>query len=54
MSMTQDTEIIPCHDDVDDIPMIQFNFVPINAIENKEKNEVIGMVYGLLYLYNLD
>ncbi|XP_046830054.1 replication protein A 70 kDa DNA-binding subunit [Vespa velutina] len=44
MSMTQDTEIILCHDDVDDIPMIQFDFVPINTIENKEKNDIIDVL----------
>ncbi|KAL2714488.1 replication protein A 70 kDa DNA-binding subunit [Vespula squamosa] len=44
MSFTQDTEIILCHDDTDDIPMIQFNFVPINTIENKEKNDIIDVL----------
>lgn len=42
MSMTGDTEIVPCHENSDDIPTLQFDFCPISQVENKEKNDVIG------------
>lgn len=44
MTMTGDTEIVPCHDNNDDIPTLQYNFVPISHVEKKEKNDVIGNV----------
>lgn len=47
MTLTSDSEIIPCHDTGTDIPAIQFNFVPISDIENKERNcilDVLGIV----------
>lgn len=44
MSMTPDTEIIPCHDDDEDIPMLQFDFSPISSIEQKEKNDIIDVL----------
>jgi len=42
MTMTGDTEIVPCHENSDDIPTLQFNFCPISQVENKEKNDLIG------------
>ncbi|KAG7204042.1 hypothetical protein KM043_001901 [Ampulex compressa] len=44
MSMTNDTEIILCHDDTDDIPRLSFNFCPISDIEGKEKNTLIDVL----------
>lgn len=43
MTLTSDSEIIPCHDTGTDIPAIQFNFVPISDIENKERNCILGI-----------
>lgn len=42
MTLTGDSEIIPCHDTGDEIPTLQFDFIPINDIEQKEKNDIIG------------
>ncbi|XP_012231039.1 replication protein A 70 kDa DNA-binding subunit [Linepithema humile] len=44
MTMTNDTEIIPCHDNNDDIPGMQFDFVPISRVEQKEKNDIIDVM----------
>ncbi|XP_015183898.1 PREDICTED: replication protein A 70 kDa DNA-binding subunit isoform X2 [Polistes dominula] len=44
MSMTSETEVIPCHDEVDSIPTIQFDFIPINLIENKERNDIVDIL----------
>lgn len=44
MSMTSETEVIPCHDEVDSIPTIQFDFVSINKIENKERNDIVDVL----------
>lgn len=44
MTMTGDTEIVLCHENNDDIPTLQFNFCPISQVENKEKNDLIGIV----------
>lgn len=41
MTLTADSEIIPCHEEAD-IPMIQFNFIPISSIEEKNKDDIIG------------
>lgn len=43
MSLTGDSEIIPCHDDENDIPSLQFDFQPISDIEKKEKNDMMGI-----------
>lgn len=42
MTMTNDTEIVPCHENSEDIPTLQFNFCSISEVENKEKNDMIG------------
>lgn len=42
MTLTGDSEIIPCHDAGNDIPSLQFNFIPISDIEQKEANDMIG------------
>ncbi|XP_012542011.1 replication protein A 70 kDa DNA-binding subunit [Monomorium pharaonis] len=44
MSMTNDTEIVPCHESSDAIPTLQFNFSPISQIENKEKNDILDVL----------
>lgn len=44
MTMIDDTEILPCYENSDNIPMLQFNFCPISWIENKEQNDMIGNV----------
>lgn len=42
MTLGGDTEIIPCHDTVDDIPTLQFDFEQIGDVEKKEKNDLMG------------
>ncbi|KAH0947912.1 hypothetical protein HN011_011695 [Eciton burchellii] len=44
MTMTNDTEIVPCHENNDDIPTLQFDFCPISQVENKEKNDMIDVL----------
>ncbi|XP_011696922.1 PREDICTED: replication protein A 70 kDa DNA-binding subunit [Wasmannia auropunctata] len=44
MTMTGDTEIVPCHENSDDIPTLQFNFCPISEVENKEKNDLMDVL----------
>ncbi|XP_060826818.1 replication protein A 70 kDa DNA-binding subunit isoform X2 [Bombus pascuorum] len=44
MTLTGDSEIIPCHDIGDKIPTLQFDFIPINNIEQKEKNDIIDVL----------
>nr|XP_012139145.1 PREDICTED: replication protein A 70 kDa DNA-binding subunit isoform X2 [Megachile rotundata] len=44
MTLTGDTEIIPCHDGGNEIPTLQFNFQPISDVETKEKNEYIDVI----------
>ncbi|XP_011701474.1 PREDICTED: replication protein A 70 kDa DNA-binding subunit-like [Wasmannia auropunctata] len=46
MTITPDTEIVPCHEYNDDIPTLQFNFCPISELENNENSliDVLGVV----------
>ena len=44
MTLTGDSEIIPCHDSGDDIPTLQFNFIPICDVEKKEKNDLMDIL----------
>ncbi|KMQ93699.1 replication protein a 70 kda dna-binding subunit [Lasius niger] len=51
MTMTNDTEIVPCHENSEDIPTLQFNFCSISQVENKEKNDMID-VLGVVTTFN--
>ncbi|KAM0735637.1 Replication protein A 70 kDa DNA-binding subunit [Formica fusca] len=51
MTMIDDTEILPCYENSDNIPMLQFNFCPISWIENKEQNDMID-VLGVVTTFN--
>lgn len=42
MTIGHETEIAACNEESQDIPEVQFNFVPISAIERKQKDELIG------------
>ncbi|OAD56898.1 Replication protein A 70 kDa DNA-binding subunit [Eufriesea mexicana] len=44
MTLTGDSEVIPCHDNESDIPSLQFDFVPINDIEKKERNDIMDIL----------
>ncbi|XP_018310864.1 replication protein A 70 kDa DNA-binding subunit [Mycetomoellerius zeteki] len=51
MTMTGDTEIMPCHENSDDIPTLQFDFCPISQVESKEKNDLLD-VLGVVTTFN--
>ena len=44
MTFSAETEVIPCDDDVGDLPSVAFSFVPINQLEQHEPNTFIGTV----------
>jgi len=50
MTMTNDTEIISCHDNSDDILKMQFDFISISRMEQIEKNDMIGINITLMTL----
>lgn len=41
MTLNGESSIIPCEDSCD-VPMVQCDFVPINELENKEKDSIVG------------
>jgi hypothetical protein len=42
MSFTNDTQVIPCHEDTADIPTLTFSFIPINTLAGLENDSIIG------------
>ncbi|XP_076656555.1 replication protein A 70 [Halictus rubicundus] len=44
MTLNGDSEIIPCHDDTNEIPSLQFAFAPISDVEKKERNDIIDIL----------
>ncbi|XP_076637806.1 replication protein A 70 [Colletes latitarsis] len=50
MTLNGDSEIIPCHNTGDDIPSLQFNFIPISDVEKTEKNDIIDLL-GVIKSY---
>lgn len=42
MSFTNDTQVIPCHEDSSDIPTLTFDFVSISTLVNLETNALVG------------
>ncbi|XP_039613149.1 replication protein A 70 kDa DNA-binding subunit [Polypterus senegalus] len=43
MTLNNETSIVPC-DDAMDVPMVQFEFIPIGELENKEKDSVVDII----------
>ncbi|XP_028662480.1 replication protein A 70 kDa DNA-binding subunit [Erpetoichthys calabaricus] len=43
MTLNNETSIVPC-DDAMDVPMVQFEFIPIGELENKEKDSVVDVI----------
>ncbi|MBN3273274.1 RFA1 protein, partial [Polyodon spathula] len=43
MTLSNDTSIVPC-DDAGNVPMVQFDFVPIEELVNKEKDSVVDVI----------
>lgn len=44
MTLTGESEIIPCHEEMSEIPMIQYDFVKIDTIEEKAKDSIIDIL----------
>ncbi|XP_015524871.1 replication protein A 70 kDa DNA-binding subunit [Neodiprion pinetum] len=44
MTMTSETEVVPCHDDSDEIPTVKYDFAPISEIDGKEPNAIIDVL----------
>lgn len=42
MTFTNDTQVIPCHEDASDIPTLTFDFVSISMLANLETNALVG------------
>ncbi|KAG8590178.1 hypothetical protein GDO81_006669 [Engystomops pustulosus] len=43
MTFNSETTVIPC-DDSSDVPMVQFEFVPISELENKNKDTLLDII----------
>ncbi|XP_066455787.1 replication protein A 70 kDa DNA-binding subunit isoform X2 [Eleutherodactylus coqui] len=43
MTFNSETTVIPC-DDSSDVPMVQFDFVPISELENKNKDTLLDII----------
>lgn len=48
MTMNNDTEVVACHDEIDDIPTISFDFHPLSEVETREKNSVMGTLNNII------
>ncbi|OXU23008.1 hypothetical protein TSAR_015531 [Trichomalopsis sarcophagae] len=44
MTLTSDSEIAICNEEIEGIPTLQFDFVPINTVEAKSKDELIDVL----------
>ncbi|XP_077509790.1 replication protein A 70 kDa DNA-binding subunit-like isoform X3 [Amblyomma americanum] len=44
MFFTSETTIVPCNDDTSNIPAIQFNFVPIERLQEVSKDSVVDVI----------
>jgi len=44
MSFTNDTQVIPCHEDASDIPTLTFDFVSISTLANLETNALVDVI----------
>ncbi|XP_013793564.2 replication protein A 70 kDa DNA-binding subunit-like [Limulus polyphemus] len=44
MTFNNETTVIPCHENVNVIPMLQFNFVPINNLEQVAKDSLVDVI----------
>lgn len=44
MTITGDTEIVPCHDDSESIPLMVYDFIPLERIGELGKDEIIDVI----------
>ncbi|CAD6242557.1 GSCOCG00009510001-RA-CDS [Cotesia congregata] len=44
MTLNNDSEIVPCHESCEEIPMMNFNFVSIDEIERLNKDAIIDVI----------
>lgn len=52
MTFNSETSVIPC-DDSSDVPTVQFDFVPISELENKNKDTLLGWYFILVAVRHL-
>ncbi|CAK9301248.1 unnamed protein product [Gordionus sp. m RMFG-2023] len=48
ITLNSDSSVTPCYDEIDDIPNIQYNFIPINEILTLEKDIMIDVIAVIL------
>ncbi|PSN38056.1 Replication protein A 70 kDa DNA-binding subunit [Blattella germanica] len=44
ISFTNETQVIPCNEDIDNIPSVTFNFIPIDKLADLEINSLIDVI----------
>ncbi|XP_046981582.1 replication protein A 70 kDa DNA-binding subunit [Schistocerca americana] len=44
MTFTGETTVVPCHEDVTDIPHITFNFVPLNKLAETDLTAIVDVI----------
>lgn len=42
MTLTNETTIQECTEDLQDVPTVKYEFVPINEIADKQPNAIVG------------
>lgn len=42
MTLSNDTQIQECTDDIQDVPTVKYDFVPISQIADKAPNSIVG------------
>nr|UBR27748.1 replication protein A1 [Locusta migratoria] len=44
MTFTGETTVVPCHEDVTDIPHITFNFIPLNKLADTDLSAIVDVI----------
>ena len=44
MTLSNESQIAACNEETEEIPTLQFNFVPISTVESKQKDELIDVL----------
>lgn len=42
MTLSNDSVIQECKEDLEDVPTVKYDFVPINQIADKQANDIVG------------
>lgn len=52
MTLSNDTVIQECTEDLHDVPTVKYEFVPISQIADKQPNAVVGKILShIMYIY---